>query len=139
MRTSAILSIIIFSVVLAGCSKDAEVNAFITEFDSATNEIVVKVNANPTSAGIEEAQKAFDARKPELKAKWDGIKDAVGVQISSDTKKRLESSLANNMKALTEVSIRNMIKMAADKNASAKFRRLMEDYSQTFAVPAKSS
>lgn len=134
MKKLTIISILSLAALLTGCSKDAEVNAFIAELDSATNEIVAKIDANPSSAGIEDAQKAFDARKPELTAKWNEIKDAVGAQVSAETKKKLEESVANNMKALTEASMRNMMKMAADKEASVKYRRLLEDYSRTFTV-----
>ena len=134
MKKLTIISILSLAALLTGCSKDAEVNAFIAELDSATNEIVAKIDANPSSAGIEDAQKAFDARKPELTAKWNEIKDAVGAQVSAETKKKLEESVANNMKALTEASMRNMMNMAADKEASVKYRRLLEDYSRTFTV-----
>jgi hypothetical protein len=134
MKKLTIISILSLAALLTGCSKDAEVNAFIAELDSATNEIVAKIDANPSSAGIEDAQKAFDARKPELTAKWNEIKDAVGAQVSAETKKKLEESVTNNMKALTEASMRNMMKMASDKEASVKYRRLLEDYSRTFTV-----
>jgi hypothetical protein len=121
-------------VFVMGCSKDAEINAFITEFDAATNEMIGKIDANPSAAGIDEAQKAFDGKKASLKAKWDGIKDAVGFQVSADTKKKLEESVANNMKALMAVSTKNMMKLALDKDASAKFQALLKDYQSTFSA-----
>ena len=120
---------------LAGCSKDAEINAFITEFDSVTKEIVTKIDADPSEEGIDAAQKAFDGKKASLKAKWDGIKDAVGMQVSADTKKKLEDSVTNNMKALMDVSMKNAMKMAMDKDASAKFKTLLTDYQSTFSAP----
>lgn len=131
-----ILISIAAAILLTGCSKDAEVNAFIAELDATTNEIVSKIDANPSAAGVADAQKAFDARKPELTAKWNEIKDAVGAQVSADTKKKLEESVANNLKALTEASMRNMMKMAADKEASVKFQRLLTDYGKTFQPSA---
>ena len=136
MKKIILISIAATAALLTGCSKDAEVNAFIAELDSATNEIVAKIDANPSAAGIEDAQRAFDARKPELTAKWNEIKDAVGAQVSAETKKKLEESVANNMKALTEASMRNMMKMAADKEASVKFQRLLTDYGKTFQPSA---
>ena len=119
---------------LTGCSKDAEINAFITEFDAATKEIVSKIDANPSAAGVDDAQKAFDGKKASLKAKWDAIKGAVGFQVSADTKKKLEDSVANNMKSLIDVSTKNAMKLATDKDASAKFKALLTDYQATFAV-----
>lgn len=122
---------------LAGCSKDAQVNAFIAEFDATTKEIVSKIDANPTAAGIDDAQKAFDAKKSSLKEKWDAIKSAKGFQVSADTKKKLEDSVAANMKSLMDVSNKNMAKMAADRDAGAKFQKLMTGFSSTFGqMPA---
>lgn len=129
-----ILPFLILLVCILGCSKDAEIDAFIAEFDAATKDIVAKIDANPTAAGVGEAQKSFDGKKASLKTKWDGIKDAVGMQVSADTKKKLEDSVANNMKALTDVSLKHGVKMAMDKDASAKFKTLLTDYQGTFAV-----
>lgn len=134
MKHITLLAILAFCVALTGCSKDAEINAFITEFDAATQEIVSKIDANPTAAGIDDAQKAFDGKKASLKTKWDGIKGAVGFQVSADTKKKLEDSVGKNMKALMDVSTKNMMKMAMDKEASAKFQTLLKDYQSTFSA-----
>jgi DNA-directed RNA polymerase len=138
-RIALFISILFVTLGSTACSKDAEVNAFINEFDSATKELVDKINANPTSAGIDDARKTFESRKPQLKAKWDEIKTAVGAQVSSETKKRLETSIANNLRAITEVSMRNMAKLAADKEAPEKLKMLIEDYSGTFALPGRST
>lgn len=135
-RTNLVIVCAILLLVM-GCSKDAEINAFITEFDVVTQEIVSKIDANPSAAGVDDAQKAFDAKKASLKTKWDGIKDAVGFQVSEDTKKKLEESVSRNMKALVDVSMRNGVKMALDKNASAKFQALLKDYQSTFSAPSK--
>ena len=135
MNKLSLLLIAALCVSLAGCSKDAEVNAFITEFDATTKEIVAKIDANPSAAGMDEAQKAFDAKKASLKTKWDAIKTARGIQVSAETKKKLEDSVAENMKALTDVSSKNMMKLAMDKDAVTKFQKLMADYSATFGQP----
>jgi hypothetical protein len=134
MKKITLFLMVLLCLSLAGCSKDAEINAFITEFDAATKEIVAKIDANPSAAGIDDAQKAFDGKKASLKAKWDGIKGAVGMQVSADTKKKLEESVTNNMKALMDVSTKNMMKLAMDKDASAKFKTLLTDYQGTFAM-----
>lgn len=136
MKKLIIFSTFIFSICSAGCSKDADVAAFISELDAATKEIVTTVDSDPTSAGVDRAQRSFDARKPALTAKWNAIKDAVGIQVSGDTKKKLEDSVKNNMKALTDVSLRNMLKMTTDKEAGQKFQRLLTDYGKTFQTSA---
>ena len=132
MNKLSLFLIVAFCIGLTGCSKDAEVNSFITEFDATTKEIVSKIDANPTSAGVDEAQKAFDGKKASLKGKWDAIKMARGMQVSADTKKKLEDSVSANMKALMEVSTKNAMKLAMDKDAATKFQKLMTDYSATF-------
>lgn len=136
MKKLIIFSIFLFSIFTAGCSKDAEVTAFIKELDAATKEIVTTVDSDPTSAGVDRAQRSFDARKPELTSKWNAIKDAVGIQVSGETKKKLEDSVKANMKALTDVSLRNMLKMTTDKEAGLKFQRLLTDYGKTFSATA---
>jgi hypothetical protein len=136
-RTNLVIVCAISLLVALGCSKDAEINAFITEFDAVTQEIVSKIDSNPSAAGVDDAQKAFDAKKASLKSKWDGIKDAVGFQVSDDTKKKLEDSVSRNIKALIDVSMKNGMKMAMDKNASAKFQTLLKDYQATFTPPSK--
>ena len=92
MKKVTLLLVAVFCLGLAGCSKDAEINAFITEFDSTTKDLISKIDADPSAAGIDAAQKSFDGKKAGLKAKWDAIKDAVGFQVSADTKKKLEDT-----------------------------------------------
>jgi len=133
MKIVTLFLVALFCLGLTGCSKDAEINAFITEFDAATKEIVSKIDADPSASGIDEAQKAFDGKKVNLKAKWDAIKGAVKAQVSADAQKKLEDSINNNMKALMEVSQKNMMKLAADKEATEKLQTLLTDYQSTIA------
>ena len=136
MKRIALFFVITAMLGLTGCNKDAQIEAFITELNSVTQDVVGKIDANPTSAGVDEAQKAFDARKSTLQAKWDTIKDAVGFQVSKAVKDKLESSVKENIKALTDVWMRNVTSLAADKNAATKFQRLMMDFSSMFAPPS---
>ena len=132
MKKISLFLITLFCLGLTGCSKDAEINAFITELDAATKEIVAKIDANPTAAGIDDAQKAFNGKKASLKAKFEGFKEARGLQLSADTKKKLEESLTNNGKALLDVSMKNAMKLAMDKDAATKFKDLLTDFQGTF-------
>jgi hypothetical protein len=128
MKKPFLITLIACCLFLAGCSKDAEINSFITDFDSVTNEVVQKVNANPSAAGVDEAQKAFDAKKAGLKAKWDAIKTVTATQMSSDSQVKLKKSSENNMQALMEISS----KKALDKDAGAKMDALIKDFQNTF-------
>ena len=69
MKKIIVFSLLVFCLGMTGCSKDAEIEAFIKEMDGVTKDIVSKIDANPTAAGVDDAQKAFDARKAELKTK----------------------------------------------------------------------
>ena len=124
--------VVLFCLTFVGCSKDAEINLFLTEWESVTNEIVQKIDANPSSSGIDEAQKTWDEKKAGLKARWDNLKDARGFQVSQTTQKKIEESARKNVTALTDVMSKNMVKLATDKSAADKFKKLMADYGDTF-------
>ena len=134
MRKVTLFLLVVFCLGLVGCSKDAEVQAFITELDTTTNEMVSKIDANPNSAGIDEAQKAFEAKKDSLKTKFDAFKDARGVQVSADMQKKLVDSATANGKSLSDVMTKNMSKISQDKDAMPKFQKLMKDYADTFKM-----
>lgn len=124
--------VVLFCLTFVGCSKDAEINSFLTEWEAVTNEIVQKIDANPSSAGVDDAQKTWNEKKVGLKAKWDSLKDARGFQVSKDTQKKMEESAQKNVTALTAVMSKNVMKLATDKGAADKFKKLMEDYGSTF-------
>jgi hypothetical protein len=130
MRKLTFFLLVVFCVGLVGCSKDGEVNAFITEWDATTNEMIQKINANPTAEGVDEAQKVFDGKKASLKTKWDSIKDARGIQVSSDTQKKLTDSAEKNSKALMD----GISKVSSDPDAMTKYQKLVTDYSDTFKM-----
>ncbi|HEV7642311.1 MAG TPA: hypothetical protein VGO50_00090 [Pyrinomonadaceae bacterium] len=137
MKKIALFVLLACCFCLAGCSKDAEVNAFITEFESTTNEIAQKVDANPSAAGLDEAQKAFDAKQPGLKAKWEAIKNVPKFQVSTETQKKLDESVMKNMKALQDVFSKNAMKLGMDRDAGPKIKTLMDGFKSTLAMDTK--
>ncbi len=132
MRRSCIFIILALSLAAAGCSKDAEINAFVTELDGVTKDIVSKIESSPNGSGVDAAQKAFDARKADLKTKWDAIKDAVEFQVTAETKKKLEDSVKNNTQSLMDVSLKHGLALAMDEGAMPKFEKLIKDYQAIF-------
>jgi hypothetical protein len=134
-KVTLFLLLAILSLGLAGCGKDAEVEAFIAENDAVMKDITTKIDQNPTAAGVDEAQKSFDAKKASLKTKWDAIKDARNMQVSAETQKKLNDSVANNMKTLTDVSTKNAAKLAQDRDALTKFQKLVQEYAATLTPP----
>ncbi len=130
MRKVTLVLLVVFCLGLVGCNKDAEFEAFIAENHSVIEDIVKKIDANPSQAGVDEAQKSFDAKKAGLKAKWDAIKEARGMQVSEAVTKKLTDGMTADMKMLTDVQTKHSQKLAADGEAMNKFVKLVKDYSE---------
>jgi hypothetical protein len=132
MKKITIILLAAFCLMMVGCSKDAEINAFIAENHTVIEDIVKKIDANPSEAGVDEAQKSFDGKKAGLKTKWDAVKDARGVQVSSETTKKLTESMTSDMKMLTDVQQKQGTKLAQDGEAMNKFVKLVQEYAGMF-------
>src|SRR5688500_1239048 len=128
MRKIALFLMLVFCLGLTGCNKDAEINAFIAENNTVIKEIVSKIDADPSEKGVEEAQKAFDAKKDGLKAKWDAIKNVRGAQVSGDATKKLTDSMTADMKMLTDVQMKHSQKLSTSGDAMNKFVKLVQSY-----------
>lgn len=128
MKKITLFLVLALSLSMLGCSKDGEINAFITEFDSITNEMVKKIN----EGDIDGARTAFDAKKANLKSQWDSIKTAKGFQVSADTKKKAEESMIKNASALSSAMIANSMKLATDKAKMEKLKALVTEYGEIF-------
>lgn len=124
----------VFCLGLTGCSKDAEVNAFVSENRAVIDDMVKKIDADPSEKGVDEAQKAFDAKKAGLKEKWDAIKTARGAQVSADVQKKLNEEVPADMKKLTDVQQKHMMKLSTSGDAMNKFLKLIKDY-QSIITP----
>jgi hypothetical protein len=132
MKKITVFLLAVFCLGMIGCSKDAEVEAFITEFDAVSKEMVTKLEANPGSQGIDDAQKVFDGKKDSLKTKFGAFKEARGVQVSEATQKKLTDRITNNGKALTDVMTKNAMKF--QPGDIPKFQKLIKDYTDTFTM-----
>jgi hypothetical protein len=130
MKKLSILLIAVFALGLAGCSKDAEINSFLTEWETVTNDMSAKIEAGD----VDGAKTAFDGKKESLKASWDEVKTARGFQVSEDTKKKMEESTKKNMNTLMSASMKGTMKMAGDKAKSDKLQALMKEYGEIFKV-----
>ena len=137
MKKVTLFLVVVFCLGLTGCSKDAEINAFITEFDSTTKDLISKIDADPSAAGIDAAQKSYDGKKAALKTKWDAIKGAMGFQVSADVKKKLEDTVKSNMQSLMDVSSKHAMTIASDDEAEKKFTKLLTEYQSMFTEEKK--
>lgn len=116
--------IILICLALAGCAnKDAEFKAFTADFEKVTNDMVAKVEANPTEKGVDEAQTLLDGKKGDLKTKWAAIKDARGVQVSQDVQKNFEDGMKRSSEKVT-----GALSKLSDPDAMTKYQKLVKDW-----------
>lgn len=120
MKKLTLFLVLAFCLTAISCSKDAEANAFLTEFASVTTEMSQKLEAG----SVDEAKKVLDGKKDALKTKFDSFKNAREVQISAETKKKLETDTMANMKKLTDASMKAMQKNPSD---AVKIQALLKD------------
>lgn len=134
MKKITVFLLAVFCMGMIGCSKDAEIEAFIKDFDAVSKEMATKIDSNPTAAGIDDAQKAFDGKKAALKEKFATFKNARGMQVSEATLKKLTDSITNNGKAISEAFGKHAMDYADEPEAGPKFQKLMKDYVDTFQM-----
>jgi hypothetical protein len=104
-------------LVLAACSKNAEIQDFIKEQDALSQEIAA--TNDPDSA-----RKAFEAKKDDLKAKLEPIKTARGFQVSKESMAALTTSLTSGITSVCGLQL----KALTDADKSAKYKALCDDY-----------
>lgn len=134
-RLVTLCSLALLSVLLlAGCKKDSEITSTMADIHTTTDEIVNKVDASPNVAGVDEAQKLFDSRKPDLKAKWDGIKGARSFQVSEEVKKKMAASYMQDFTAIKSLEIKHMSVSLQDEAFKSKLEKLVKDWEDTFKL-----
>lgn len=133
-KKSISLLLILSVMALVGCKKDAEINAVLADFESFTKDLVKKVDANPTAAGVDDAQKFLDSKKAEMKEKWDSIKGARGFQVSKETQQKMEESLKNNFMSVMGLQSKYIGKTMGDPAFKSKLDKLVKDYQALYEV-----
>lgn len=129
-----ILTILAFAAACGGVSKDTEVSAFVADIDKVTGDITAKVKANPSVAGIEEAQKILDGKKSDLKARYDKLKELRNFEVSEAVMKKFTDSISRNMESVADLQIENADKTVSDEAFGKKINKLYTDYNQIFGV-----
>lgn len=130
MRKLTIFLAAIFALGLIGCSKDAQVNSFLTEWETVTKEISAKIE----TGDIDGARAAFDAKKDSLKKNWDEIKNARNIQVSEETQKKMEESAKKNTETLLNATTEGAMKMGDDMEKTNKLQALMKEYGEIFQM-----
>ena len=104
MKARMLLLVLGICLVSAGCRGPVEeVKAYLNEKDDLISEIAKKLEANPSEAGVDEARKIFDAKKGDLKAKSEALKQKHLEKYGDLTSMILESA-ATHGKVFLEIS-----------------------------------
>lgn len=98
MKKLILFLVLIGSLFLTGCNKDAEVSAFMKDYEKMTSEI----SENFDKGDIDGAKKIFDTEKKDLKREWQKINNIWSFQASDGIKKRMNEEPMENMKSVVE-------------------------------------
>ena len=122
-------ALLLVSLTVAGCRKDAEVNATVSAVDGLTTELVRRIEAAPNpSAGVDDAQEYLDTRKTEIAGKMGALKSLRGDQVSDETKKKLTSTLAQDAAKVGDLQIKYVSHSISNPTFKAKLDKLVGDY-----------
>lgn len=130
MKKLTAFLVAIFALSMVGCSKDAQISAFLTEWETVTKDMSAKIE----TGDIDGAKAAFDARKDSLKKGVEEIKTARGFQVSEETMKKWEEGVRKNTETLTNATLKGAMKMGGDKAKTDKLTALMKEYGEIFKV-----
>jgi hypothetical protein len=122
--------VLLACIATVGCSKrDDEVNTVMKDLDNFTTKMASKISAAKDKAtGLAEAQKYSDAKKADIKKKFDSIKDVRGFQISEETKKKMEAAITKNVISIASLQITYISQTMEDKKFKANLEKLISDY-----------
>jgi len=125
----ALPALLLISITVVGCRKDAEVNATVSAVDALTTELVRRIEAAPNpSDGVDDAQKFLDARKTEIARKMGVLKSLRGDQVSDETKKKLASRLADDASKVGDLQVKYVSHSISNPAFKAKLDKLVGDY-----------
>jgi hypothetical protein len=135
MKSTIFELIITMVAAFAGCGvkKDADVKSFIADIDQMALDISRAVDEKPAT-GVDRAQQLLDARKPELKAKFETLKDLRGYQISEDTTKEFSDAVARNVEKVGNLQIKYAEESAENAKLGQKLTKLADDFNSIFGV-----
>jgi hypothetical protein len=135
MKSTLFVLIFTFVAAFAGCGvkKDADVKSFIADIDQMALDISRAVDEKPAT-GVDRAQQLLDARKPELKAKFETLKDLRGYQISEDTTKEFADAVARNVEKVGNLQIKYAEESSENAKLGQKLTKLADDFNSIFGV-----
>ena len=125
----ALPALLLISMTVAGCRKDAEVNATVSAVDGLTTELARRIEAaaNP-SDGVDDAQQYLDSRKAEIAGQMGVLKSLRDDQVSDETKRKLVSRLADDAAKVGDLQVKYVSHSISNPAFKAKLDKLVNDY-----------
>ena len=125
----ALSGLLLISITVAACRKDAEVNATVSAVDALTTELARRIEAaaNP-SDGVNDAQEYLDSRKTEIAARMGMLKSLRDDQVSDETKRKLTSRLAEDAAKVGDLQVKYVSHSISNPAFKAKLDKLVSDY-----------
>ena len=125
----ALPALLLISLTVAGCRKDAEVNATVSAVDALTTELVRRIEAAPNASdGVDDAQEYLDARKTDIAGKMGALKSLRGDQVSDETKRKLVARLAEDASKVGDLQVKYVSRSISNPAFKAKLDKLVSDY-----------
>lgn len=129
-RPVCLVLLIVATLLLAGCRRDAEINSALAELDAFTTDIEGRVRGTPTSEGVDAAQQYLDSRRREIKTRTALLTGVRGIQVSDETERRLIETVRRNQ--TTIIGLQSMPIAATDAAFKTKLDKLINDYLSLF-------
>ena len=131
-RKHVSLLVVLACMAIVGCGKkDDQINSFVNEINTFTDELVKKVESAPTpSEGVDDAQKFMDSRKADLKEKFNSVKGIGENQVSEETKKKMSESFYNDGVKVGQLQA----KYGSDPAVKTKLQKLTQDFLELFKM-----
>jgi hypothetical protein len=108
MKRAFLGLVAIAALAMTGCSKDAEVEAFMKENEAFSKDVAAAAEKD----GADAAKKMFDEKKGGLKAKYAEIKEARNFQVTEENRNKLNANVEEAAKNICGVkSTKDLQKM----------------------------
>ena len=155
-KTACGLLVLAYAVAVAGCQKGApdnagsarpaanttnvaasgpegEVEAALREVSSFTDELLKKFEAaRDAAAGLAEAQKFFDARKTEVRARIVSARESRSARESEAAKGRLLENEVDNTSRVSGLQTKYLDNSMRDPAFKTRLDKLVSDYQELF-------
>lgn len=132
-KLAALLAACALGAALAGCKKDAQVEAVFADFHDFSQEIVKRVESAPDpAAGVDDAQRYFDSRKAEMEGRLASLKGIRNSQVSEETQKKVREQFAEDVMGVGKLQIKYIGQSMRDPAFKAKLTKLVSDYQDLY-------